>query len=131
MKCKSMHNSRLIRIENFYSNCGSKTGLPLLKSLEVSRGDCHRKSSRTEQGGKEFGLSVGALPTCGARIIDITMSAKEFFENVKKMRAYQKEYFRFRNKLSLEMSKQYERIVDKEIERVEDIQKERREPKLF
>lgn len=59
------------------------------------------------------------------------MSAKEFFENVKKMRAYQKEYFRFRNKLSLEMSKQYERIVDKEIERVEDIQKERREPKLF
>lgn len=49
------------------------------------------------------------------------MKPKEFFDRVSLMRAKQKEYFKTRNKASLEASKALEREIDAEIERVNKI----------
>lgn len=59
------------------------------------------------------------------------MDSKEFFDLVAKMRWKQKDYFATRSKAVLQESKALEKQVDDEIKRVEDILKERREPKLF
>lgn len=47
------------------------------------------------------------------------MNAKQFFDKVAEMRKAQKEYFRTRTPLALNQSKQLEREIDKEIERVQ------------
>ena len=49
------------------------------------------------------------------------MNAREFFEKVAAMRAKQKEYFATRSKEVLVESKQLEREIDNEIERVSKI----------
>lgn len=51
------------------------------------------------------------------------MNAREFFDLVSSMRKAQKEYFASRSQSALKISKQLEREVDKEIERVETIVK--------
>lgn len=48
------------------------------------------------------------------------MTAKEFFETVEKMRHAQKTYFRSRSLRYLQESKQLEKAVDDEIQRVHD-----------
>ena len=59
------------------------------------------------------------------------MDAKEFFNLVSRMRAAQKDYFKTRSKSYLEKSKELEKCVDNEIERVNKIIEERANPKLF
>ena len=59
------------------------------------------------------------------------MSPKEFFDKVVKMRAAQKEYFKFRSTTSLNTSKRLEKEIDDEIARVQKIEEERRSPRLF
>ena len=59
------------------------------------------------------------------------MDSKEFFDLEAKMRRKQKDYFATCSKAVLQESKVLEKQVDDEIKRVEDILKERREPKLF
>ena len=59
------------------------------------------------------------------------MNNKEFFDLVAKMRAKQKEYFKFRNKTLLKESKALEKQVDDEISRVNDVLSKRKEPSLF
>lgn len=49
------------------------------------------------------------------------MNAKSFFELVGNMRAAQKEFFRTKSPSALDESKQYERAVDAEIPRVNEI----------
>lgn len=49
------------------------------------------------------------------------MDSKEFYDTVKNMRIAQREYFRTRDQLMLAEAMRLERIVDKEIERVENI----------
>ena len=49
------------------------------------------------------------------------MDAKAFFDLVALMRQYQKEYFRTRDKDVLIKSKNYEKLVDHEIDRVKTI----------
>lgn len=46
------------------------------------------------------------------------MDARQFFERVKLMRYFQKEYFKTRSRTSLQQSKALEREIDTEIERV-------------
>ena len=59
------------------------------------------------------------------------MSPKEFFDKVVKMRAAQKEYFKFRSTTSLNASKKLEKEIDDEIARVQKIEEARRNPQLF
>lgn len=59
------------------------------------------------------------------------MSPKEFFDKVVKMRAAQKEYFKFRSTSNLNTSKRLEKEIDAEIARVQKIEYERRNPQLF
>lgn len=59
------------------------------------------------------------------------MNAKEFFHLVRKMRMKQQDYFRTKSAAILRECKDYERAVDAEISRVEAIEREKREPKLF
>lgn len=59
------------------------------------------------------------------------MSPKEFFDKVVKMRAAQKEYFKFRSTTSLNASKKLEKEIDDEISRVQKIEEARRNPQLF
>lgn len=59
------------------------------------------------------------------------MSPKEFFDKVVKMRAAQKEYFKFRSTTSLNASKRLEKEIDDEIARVQKIEEARRNPQLF
>ena len=59
------------------------------------------------------------------------MSPKEFFDKVVKMRAAQKEYFKFRSTTSLNASKRLEKEIDDEIARVQKIEEERRSLRLF
>lgn len=59
------------------------------------------------------------------------MSPKEFFDKVVKMRAAQKEYFKFRSTTSLNASKRLEKEIDDEISRVQKIEEARRNPQLF
>lgn len=49
------------------------------------------------------------------------MTSKEFFDTVKEMRALQKEYSKTRSISSLQKSKEVEKKVDAEIERVDKI----------
>lgn len=55
------------------------------------------------------------------------MNARQFYEEVKKMREFQKIYFRQRTQQNLEASKAQEKLIDAEIERVEKLLKERTE----
>lgn len=59
------------------------------------------------------------------------MNNKQFFETVKKMREAQKEFFRTHTQAALRKSKTLEKVVDDEIERVEEVLRKRREPGLF
>lgn len=54
------------------------------------------------------------------------MDAKAFFDLVCLMRAHQKEYFKTRDKDVLIKSKQYEKLVDQEIDRVKTILNEKK-----
>lgn len=49
------------------------------------------------------------------------MDAKEFFEKVEKMREAQKNYFKTRSSMDLQLSKKLEREIDNEIARVNQI----------
>lgn len=55
------------------------------------------------------------------------MNARQFYEEVKKMRQLQKQYFRQRTQQNLEASKTQERLIDAEIERVEKLLKQKTE----
>lgn len=55
------------------------------------------------------------------------MNAREFYRAVVKMRKAQRDYFRTRSQRSLTESKQLERQVDAEIERVTKIEQEQAE----
>ncbi|MBD5218061.1 MAG: hypothetical protein HDS73_06180 [Bacteroidales bacterium] len=59
------------------------------------------------------------------------MNSKEFYETVKRMRAAQKEYFKTRRPCDLQRSKEIEKVIDAEIERVERIVWEQKNPPLF
>lgn len=59
------------------------------------------------------------------------MDAQQFFRLVVKLRDKQKEYFRTGTQSALKESKQLEKAVDDEIENVNKILAERREPQLF
>lgn len=59
------------------------------------------------------------------------MDAKNFFDLVSKMRDKQREYFRTRSTAALKESKQLEKRVDDEINRVNKLQQERVTPSLF
>lgn len=52
------------------------------------------------------------------------MTAKDFYNLVVKMRKAQQDYFRTRSQRALLESKEYEREVDAEIRRVEQIQQQ-------
>ena len=49
------------------------------------------------------------------------MKPREFYDTVVQMRKIQKEYFKTRNSMALRRSKQLEKLVDDEIERVSRI----------
>lgn len=55
------------------------------------------------------------------------MNARQFYEEVKKMRYLQKKYFLTRDHRVLEVSKKFEKRIDEEIERVEQLLNERTE----
>lgn len=59
------------------------------------------------------------------------MSPKEFFDKVVKMRAAQKDYFKYRSSSYLTRSKRLEKEIDDEIARVQKIEQERLNPGLF
>lgn len=59
------------------------------------------------------------------------MNAEAFYKLVVAMRDKQKEYFRTRSQSALRESKALEKRVDDEISRVEQILKNKQEPKLF
>ncbi|MBQ7851332.1 MAG: hypothetical protein IJ342_00400 [Muribaculaceae bacterium] len=58
------------------------------------------------------------------------MNAKEFFDLVAQMRHHQKEYFKTKSVESLRYSKDLERKVDAEIQRVKQIINELNKPRL-
>ncbi len=49
------------------------------------------------------------------------MDSKTFFEEVSKMRALQKDYFRKRDSIVLQACKKQEKLIDNEIDRVTKI----------
>lgn len=49
------------------------------------------------------------------------MNAKQFFDLVVEMRKNQRTYFKTKNNVALEQSKQLERLVDNEIKRVQNV----------
>ena len=55
------------------------------------------------------------------------MNARQFYEEVKKMRYLQKKYFLTRDHRALEASKKSEKRIDEEIERVEQLLNEKAE----
>lgn len=59
------------------------------------------------------------------------MDAKQFFRLVVQLRAKQREYFQTKTQASLRECKQLEKLIDDEIERVNNILAERQQPKLF
>jgi len=60
------------------------------------------------------------------------MSPREFYDIVVKMREAQKKYFKSRSSFDLEAAKRYEKIIDKEIERVKAVLGESpKQPTLF
>ena len=58
------------------------------------------------------------------------MNARTFFNTVVLMRRYQREYFRTKSSSVLQYSKNYEKIIDEEIKRVEKLQQEKQNLKL-
>ena len=58
------------------------------------------------------------------------MNAEQFFRLTERMRAKQKEYFKTRSQSSLRESKELERQVDEEIQRVNKALQERQAPRL-
>lgn len=58
------------------------------------------------------------------------MDARQFFNLVSEMRNKQKEYFKTRTQSALKESKALEKRVDDEIARVEQVLKEKQEPRL-
>lgn len=56
------------------------------------------------------------------------MTPKEFFDKVVEMRRCQKEYFKNKRQIDLRISKQIEREVDEEIERVQKILHNKQNP---
>lgn len=61
------------------------------------------------------------------------MDARQFFERVKIMRHFQKEYFKTRSRTAFQQSKALEREIDAEIERVNRLldHKKPETPNLF
>jgi hypothetical protein len=59
------------------------------------------------------------------------MNSKAFYDAVVRMRTAQKEYFKYRRPSDLQRSKQYEKVVDDEIARVERILLERHPPLII
>ena len=59
------------------------------------------------------------------------MTPKEFFDKVVEMRRCQKEYLKNKRQIDLRISKQIEREVDEEIERVQKILHDKQNPQLF
>lgn len=59
------------------------------------------------------------------------MTPKEFFDKVVEMRRCQKKYFKNKRQIDLRISKQIEREVDEEIERVQKILHDKQNPQLF
>lgn len=59
------------------------------------------------------------------------MDSKQFFLLVERMREKQKEYFRTRSSGSLKESKSLEKAIDDEINRVNNILAEKKQPNLF
>lgn len=59
------------------------------------------------------------------------MTPKEFFDKVVEMHRCQKEYFKNKRQIDLRISKQIEREVDEEIERVQKILHDKQNPQLF
>lgn len=59
------------------------------------------------------------------------MEAKQFFDEVVKLRALQKNYFHTRSSDALRASKRQEKLIDDEIERVNKIIRNRNNPNLF
>lgn len=60
------------------------------------------------------------------------MTPKDFYDNVVRMRQYQQRYFRSKgqDKEALRYAKDYERIIDTEIKRVDQLEREKREPRI-
>lgn len=58
------------------------------------------------------------------------MNAEQFFRLTERMRVKQKEYFSTRSQAALRESKQLERQVDEEIQRVNKVLQERQAPRL-
>ena len=59
------------------------------------------------------------------------MTPKDFFDKVVEMRRCQKEYLLYKRQIDLRISKQIEREVDEEIERVQKILHDKQNPQLF
>ena len=59
------------------------------------------------------------------------MTPKDFFDKVVEMRRCQKEYLKNKRQIDLRISKQIEREVDEEIERVQKILHDKQNPQLF
>lgn len=59
------------------------------------------------------------------------MNARQFFNLVSRLREAQKRYFKTRSSADLQSSKQLEKEVDAEIERVNTIIQQKQNPKLF
>lgn len=60
----------------------------------------------------------------------IDMDARQFFNLVERMRAAQKSYFRTKSSDYMRQAMQYEKEIDAEIKRVNDIIDEQKSPKL-
>lgn len=60
------------------------------------------------------------------------MTPKDFYDTVVKMRHYQRAYFRSKgqDKEALRYAKNYEQIIDTEIKRVDQLEREKREPRI-
>ena len=59
------------------------------------------------------------------------MTPKDFFDKVVEMRRCQKEYLKNKSQTETRISKQIEREVDEEIERVQKILHDKQNPQLF
>ena len=59
------------------------------------------------------------------------MDARQFFFFFSRLREAQKRYFKTRSSIDLQSSKQLEKEIDAEIERVNTIIQQKQNPKLF
>lgn len=59
------------------------------------------------------------------------MTAKDFFNKVVQLREAQKNYFKTRHSMYLQKSKAIERDIDREIDRVYELEEKKRNPQLF